>query len=130
MASTITINGVNIVSGRSISIIDGKVIVDDRDVTPENQKQIHIQVTGDIESIQADVCSQITVTGNSGTVKTSQGDIEIGGDVQGDVKTSQGNIEIGGSVSGNAKTSQGNIRVKGSINGQASTDMGQIKQIF
>jgi hypothetical protein len=126
MSSSIRINGRNIGGRNSIVIVNGKVIVDGLDVTPENEKQITIEVTGDIASIEADVCEKITVTGNAGGVKTSQGDINVGGNVNGDVKTSQGNIDIEGSVTGDVKTSQGNIKVKGTVSGKASTSMGNV----
>ena len=126
MSSSIRINGRNIVGVNNVTIINGKVIVDGNDVTPENEKQITIEVNGDIAYIDADVCKNITVTGNAGSVKTSQGDIDVGGNVNGDVKTSQGSIDIGGSVTGDVKTSQGSIKVKGTVSGKATTSMGNV----
>lgn len=126
MSGSIRINGVSVVGGRSLSIINGKVLVDGRDVTPENQKQISIEVTGNVDNIEADVCEKITVTGTAGNIKTSQGDIDVGGDAHGKVSTSQGNIDIGGSVTGDVATSQGNIKVKGAVSGNASTTMGNV----
>lgn len=121
----VRINGQSITGG-SIVIRNGRIIVDGKDYTPGDEKQINIAVTGDITSIEADVCEKITITGNAGSVRTSQGGIDVGGNVTGDVKTSQGSIDIGGSVSGSAKTSQGNIKVKGTVSGPATTSMGSV----
>jgi hypothetical protein len=67
--SSIRINGRNITGGDRIVIINGKIVVDGNDVTPENEKRITIEVSGDIASIEADVCETITITGNAGGVK-------------------------------------------------------------
>jgi hypothetical protein len=95
-------------------------------VTPENEKNITITVTGDVDTIEADVCANVTITGSAKNVRTGQGDIDIRGDVQGDVKTGQGNIAIGGTVTGSVKTGQGNIKVNGSVHGGARTSQGNV----
>lgn len=122
----IRINGVSIAGGRNVVISNGKVIVDGKDVTPGDEKQINIEVTGDVDTIEVDTCEKISVTGNTGRITTSQGDINVGGDVHGDAKTSQGSIEVEGSVGGNVKTSQGSIRVRGAVSGNATTSMGNV----
>jgi hypothetical protein len=49
----ISINGMNIYTGRNITIRNNQVIIDGVDVTPDS-KQIKIEVIGSIDSIRAD----------------------------------------------------------------------------
>jgi predicted acyltransferase (DUF342 family) len=50
----------------------------------------------------------VSVEGNAGDIRVSQGRVSIGGDVKGDVHVSQGNVNCG-SVEGNVSVSMGNI---------------------
>lgn len=61
-ASKIVING-QTYSGSNVNIVNGRVIINGNDVTPES-KTINISVEGDIESLHVDACSQITVYGD------------------------------------------------------------------
>ncbi|MDY7537579.1 hypothetical protein QN372_00300 [Undibacterium sp. RTI2.1] len=103
----ITINGLNISGARSISINNGRVVVNGKDVTPDS-KEIRIEVHGDIETINADACESISVTGTAGTVKTLSGDVRCG-NVSGSVKTMSGDVHCG-AISGDVETMSGNIR--------------------
>lgn len=113
--STIKINNSTIsgsFNGKSISMTvkDGKVIVDGVDVTPEG-KTINIQIVGDVKDLSVDACDKLTVNGDVSSVKTQSGDIDITGNVSGDVKTMSGDIKcenIGGDVS----TMSGDIKYK------------------
>lgn len=106
--NTIKINGSTIVSnGRSVVIAGGRVIVDGKDVTGDDAKNINIEIHGDIESLSADVCNTISVTGSARTVKTQSGDIRCG-DVAGSAQTMSGDITCG-SVGGDASTMSGDI---------------------
>lgn len=116
----------NISGGKSITIINGKVMVDGKDVTPEDAKEIHIEVTGDVDTIKVDACTDIKVSGNTGKIETHQGSIDVGGDINGNASTSQGDIEVNGNVTGNVTTSQGDIDVRGSVGGNAKTTMGDV----
>lgn len=79
---------------RSITINNGKVIIDGVDVT-EDSKKIEIVVNGNIESISADYVNSIKVVGNVGKAKTMSGDVSCKGSVSGKVKTMSGDIKIG-----------------------------------
>lgn len=106
--NTISINGVTITGRGNISIVNGKVLVDGKDVTPDS-KQISIVVNGNIEYIDADCCEKIEVTGDVNDIQTQSGDVEVVGDVKGSVQTMSGDVkcsDIGGSV----KTMSGDIK--------------------
>lgn len=105
--SIIKINGATF-NGKSIQITNGKVIVDGKYVTPES-KDVSIIVEGSIESINADTCSKIEVSGNAGSVKTMSGDVFIEGDVSGSVTTMSGDVRCGG-VQGNVSSMSGDIK--------------------
>lgn len=109
MISTIKINGVSITTtGRSSLVItNGRVIVDGKDVTPD-ATQIHIEVQGDVGSIEADACDRVSVTGSVGTVKTMSGDVRCG-DVSGTVTTMSGDVTCG-RVEGSVSTMSGDVR--------------------
>ena len=94
-------------SGRNITIANGKVIIDGKDVTPEG-KEINIKVEGNIEILKADCVSELTVTGNCGEVSTQSGDISIKGDVNGSVSSMSGDIDCG-SIGGRVSTMSGDI---------------------
>ncbi|GGB53627.1 hypothetical protein GCM10011607_12750 [Shewanella inventionis] len=107
MTSRIYINGNNnIVAGRNIVINNGKVIVDGKDVTPE-AKVITITVDGNIESLKADACYQINVSGNTGNIHTQSGDVKCG-NVGGSISTMSGDVECG-SINGSVSTMSGDV---------------------
>ncbi len=103
--NSITINGTTY-SGRRITITKDRVIIDGLDCTPD-AKIINIVVNGNVESINADSCQTIHVSGKVGEVAVQSGDVHCG-DVSGSVKTMSGNIKCG-HVTGNAKTMSGDI---------------------
>lgn len=109
MTNTVTINGVSFSAGRNISISNGRVIIDGKDVTPDG-KEIRIEVQGNIESLSVDACNVIEVSGNIGDASTQSGDIKCG-DVLGSVNTMSGDVRCG-SVGGNVKTMSGDISHK------------------
>lgn len=104
----VSINGVTITASGNISVRNGRVMVDGKDVTPD-AKEIRVDVHGDVEHITVDSCSQITVTGAvRGDVSTQAGDVRCG-DVGGSVQTMAGDV-VCGRVAGNVKTMSGDIR--------------------
>ena len=105
----ITINGKSY-NGNSIVISNNKVIIDGNDCTPDS-KDIKIEVVGNIESIKADCCNYIKVTGDSGNIQSQSGDIEIEGNVSGNVSTMSGNVDCG-NIQGSVSTMSGNIKYK------------------
>lgn len=104
--ATISVNGVTYSGGRSVTITNGRVIVDGKDLTPD-AKDIRIEVSGNVENITADACNSITVNGAVGEVSTQSGDVKCG-DVAGFVSSMSGDIDCG-NVRGNVKTMSGDI---------------------
>jgi hypothetical protein len=109
MGSSIIIGNGNIVSGRSIVINNGVVMVDGNRIDiPENEKIINIQAEN-VGNIHVDICEKIIIKGNvGGDVDVFQGSVSVGGDVKGDVDVSQGNVDCG-NVEGDVSVSMGNI---------------------
>jgi hypothetical protein len=107
--NTITINGVTIQAGRSITISNNRVIINGQDVTPD-AKNIRIEVAGNIESLSADSCNSVTVTGDARSVKTVSGDVDIRGSVGGSVSTISGDVTSGGVIEGSVSTVSGDVR--------------------
>jgi len=106
--NNIRINNTTI-SGKSITIKDGKVIVDGTEVNTGDSKTINIEVQGNLESLDADYCHSISVTGHAGRIKTMAGDVNCG-DVGGNVQTMSGDIKCG-AVSGDVSSMSGDIDV-------------------
>ena len=82
------------ISGGHLQIVNGEVITDGQPVREINtdEKVINITIEGDVERLEVDYCSSIRITGNAKRVKTLNGDIEIGGNVEGDCHTNMGSI--------------------------------------
>ena len=106
----ISINGVSVSGGRSIVISNGKIVVDGKDVTPEG-KEINISVSGNVDKLEVDACSQISVTGDAQNVKTLSGDVEIAGSVTGNVQTMSGDVDCG-NIGGSISTMSGDVKHK------------------
>lgn len=107
--SRISINGTTY-NGNSVTIINGKVIVDGKDMTPD-AKNIDIRVVGDISKLSVDICDSLTVTGNVNDLNTVSGDVSIGGDVSQNVKTVSGDVKCG-NIGGKVTTVSGDIKNK------------------
>lgn len=105
--NTISINGVTISAGRSINIRNGKITIDGVDVTPD-AKQITIEITSNVERLEADCCEKITVNGDAGPVSTQSGDVQVTGAVSGSVQTMSGSV-VCGSVGGGVSTMSGSV---------------------
>ena len=86
-------------------------------------KTINITIEGDVERLEVDCCSSITVNGNVRKVNTGSGSITCK-DIDGDAHTGSGSIHAE-NISGDAKTGSGNIRAN-SIGGKAKTGSGDI----
>lgn len=105
--NTVVINGVIIQGGRNVSIVNGKITVDGKDVTPD-AKEISIVVNGAVERLDVDACRTVSVTGDVGNVKTMSGDVDVSGDVKGSVQTMSGSVSCG-NIAGGASSISGNI---------------------
>jgi len=73
----VTVNGTTIVtSGRSISVVGNKVIIDGKEIDLPDAKQINVSVEGPVEKLEVDVCEKISITGNvGGNISTMSGDV-------------------------------------------------------
>ena len=124
MATMIINNNSHI--GKSITIIDGKVMIDGKNVTPENTKEITITVNGNVEDLSVDYCSKVSISGDVGSVKTMSADVDIKGHNIGSVSSQSGDVKIGLQVEGDVKTMSGDVTC-GNIAGKVSTMSGDIK---
>lgn len=106
--NTISINGVTYTGGNSISVVNGKVIIDGKDMTPDH-KEINITVHGNIDQLEVGSCNSLSITGDCGQIKSGAGDIEITGNVGGSVSTKAGDIKCG-NVGGSVSTMTGDIK--------------------
>lgn len=109
-SGTVSINGRSY-TGTSVSIKDGKVIVDGK---PQDGAPlagpISVQVMGDCNLIECG-SGDVTVSGTvRGDVKTISGDVRCG-DVGGGIQAISGNVNCG-HVAGSTHTVSGNINKK------------------
>lgn len=104
--STVSINGREF-SGRNISIVGDKVIIDGVEHGQSLVGPISVVVNGNAESVET-TSGSVEVAGSAGRVKTMSGNVHCG-DVSGDVGTMSGNINCH-KVAGNTKTMSGDIR--------------------
>ena len=102
--TSVVINGNRINGGKRLQIL-----VDGRDVTPQDAQEITVNVEGNLESLEVTFCKQITVTGNVGKVSSTSAPVKIGGNVTGDVETVSGEVDCKGSIRGNVETLSGDI---------------------
>lgn len=107
--NTVKINGINIQSdnSRNVTIKNGRVIVDGKDVTPE-AKNITIAVEGNIDSLSVDECNSLDIIGSVGSVKTMSGDVHCD-DITGSVTTMSGDVRCG-NIGGNVSTLSGDVK--------------------
>lgn len=107
--NTIRINGVTISAGRNITVAGNRVFVDGKDVTPD-ANDIKIDVAGNVDRLEVDACTTVTVTGDAGNVATQSGDVDVGGDIRGSVSTMSGDVDCGGSIGGSVSTMSGDVK--------------------
>lgn len=101
----------NNVSGNNNIVVCGDLITFNGESVKMTERNIVIQVDGDVGNIEADICSSLTINGNvTGDVVNKMGDIKCN-DVTGNIKSSMGNVECE-NIGGNVKTSMGKIKYK------------------
>lgn len=108
------INGM-VVDG-DLSIINGKVMVNGKEITT-NDKKINIIIEGSVDQLKVDACDKIVVNGDVGELKTTSGDVILN-ECKGNIQTTSGDIECHGDC-GSINTVSGDVKVKfakGSIN--------------
>lgn len=118
----ININGMSY-SGSNISIVNGKIIVNGEDLTPDS-KEISINVEGDIDFLNVDHCKTISILGNVKIIKSGSGNISCDSIHEG-ASTGSGDIDVN-NITGNVKTGSGNVLAT-IITGDVSTGSGNIK---
>ena len=123
--SVITING-NTFIGNNVTIKNNKVIVDGKEVTFEDAKEINITVTGDIDDLKVDACNKVFVGGSVKSLATTSGDVEVNKDVTGNIKTTSGDIQVGGNAGGDVETISGDVTC-GAVAGNIKTISGDVK---
>ena len=127
MPVKISINGVTILGGNSISVSSNRVIVDGKDITPDS-KVINIEVNGNIPKIDCDVCNSFKMTGDVGNLSVGTGDVDIEGDVSNGVEVGTGDFLIDGNVSGSVRVGTGDVKCRGNIGGNVRTGCGDISR--
>ena len=119
------INGTTIGHGKNnIVVINGKVYADGTDVTPDS-KEISITIEGNLEHLEVDYCSKISIKGDVGSIKSASGDIDITGNVNSGIQTASGDVECS-DVHGSIKSMSGDISCE-NVAGSVSTMSGNIK---
>lgn len=110
--------------GSSVKILNGRVYIDGKGIEVDaNLPKIDIVVEGNLEHLEVESASSITVTGNVGTLDLNAGDVTCR-DVHGDVSCNMGDVScdnVGGSVS----TEQGDV-TSGAVGGDVHTSMGDV----
>jgi hypothetical protein len=103
----VNING-RIFSGNNVIVENGKVFIDGESIDSD-EKEIKIEISGNIENLTIDYCKGINVTGDVSKLKTMSGNVSVTGNVNGDVETMSGNVKCD-DIRGNVKTVSGNIK--------------------
>ena len=108
MGNYSVINGVRY-EGNSVVISNGKITVNDKDVTPE-AKHITITIHGAVEKLSVDACQKVTVLGDVNRLETMSGDVECK-HVYGNVTTMSGDVRCG-DIQGGVETMSGDVITK------------------
>ncbi len=103
----ININGKTF-SGNSVTINNGKIIIDGVDQTPDS-KTVNIEITANIQTLKVDHANSISVKGDIGNLSTQSGDVDIEGNVSGSISTMSGDVDCG-NVGGNISTMSGDVK--------------------
>ncbi len=119
----ITINNSSY-NGKTISIVNGKVTIDGKEVNTGDSKEINISVSGNLEKLNVDYCNKIEIAGNVTEVSSTSGNVSCG-DVTSDIKTISGDVDCG-SVGGKVETVSGDVMAE-NISGNVKTLSGNIK---
>lgn len=95
--ANITINKTTY-TGSNVSIVNGKVYIDGKDVTPDG-KEINISVEGNLDKLEVEHCNRIDIKGAVKDIRSASGDVNIIGDVLGNIDTKSGDVEVSGTCS-------------------------------
>lgn len=122
--ANITINKTTY-TGSNVSIVNGKVYIDGKDVTPDG-KEINISVEGNLDKLEVEHCNRIDIKGAVKDIRSASGDVNIIGDVLGSIDTKSGDVEVSGTCSDSIKTISGDINC-GNVSGNISTISGDVR---
>lgn len=118
----ITING-QVYNGSSLSIVNGVISIDGKNVITPSEKIINISVNGNIDELRVGSCQKVEVSGDVKNLQTTSGDV-VCGNVTNSVQTTSGDVECD-SVGGNVSTVSGDVKCE-EIKGRVSTVSGDI----
>ena len=93
-------------SGKNISIKNGKITVDGKIQNTKKQYIGKIIINGDVKTLEVDNCDSVTAK-NVTTLKSISGDVYCD-DILGNVETVSGDVTVK-SIKGNVSTISGNI---------------------
>lgn len=122
--STVSING-RTYQGRNVSMVNGRIIIDGKDVTEDakDDREINVSIEGNVNSLSVGHCVNLKINGECGSVSTTSGDVKCG-TIKGSVRTVSGDVECE-NVGGSVETVSGDVTC-GDINGNAKTLSGDI----
>lgn len=120
--SQITINGKTF-RGNNVSVVNGKVTVDGKEMEMPDAKNIHIFIEGDVGTLNID-CGDVQVSGDVAYLTSQQGDVKVGGDVKGTATLNMGDLECT-DVFADVSVDMGNVKAS-TIHGSVKTKMGNI----
>lgn len=103
----ININGIQY-TGNSVSINGNSIIIDGKKVNGGDEKEININIEGNLDSLRFDYCNNLSIKGDVGEVDTGSGDVRVTGNIKGSVRTGSGDVSCK-SISGNVKTGSGDV---------------------
>lgn len=107
--SNVVING-KTYFGDTVVITKDDIIIDGNSIS-NSDRIINIQISGDVEKIDFVNVNSFVMNGNAGLANTTNGDINVDGNILGSVNTINGNVnanDIGGSVG----TISGDIKIR------------------
>ncbi len=94
-AGTVTLNRKKIVevnSASAVYVLNGRVIIDNKDFTPSDTKEIDLAVNGSIKELKVNFCEQLRVHGDVETTQTEHSKIEVVGAISGVARTYSGAV--------------------------------------
>ena len=118
----IVINNRNFM-GSSVSIINGKVIIDGKEETIDD-KEINIRVDGNIDTLDVGYCNKLDIVGNINKARSGSGDINCL-NITGGAQVGSGDIECE-TINGDVQTGSGDVK-SNTITGSVRTGSGDIK---
>jgi hypothetical protein len=105
--ATVNIDG-HSYSGQTVSITNGKVVIDGVVQEQSLIGPISIVVNGSVDRIDS-ASGDVTVMEGCGDVKTMSGDVTCRGNVTGRIETMSGDVHVTGHIGGSVETMSGDI---------------------